>query len=164
MAIQWKKTFSIKKNVEPEVLEFFAAQSNFSDSILYLVQKEIAENGVRDLQRYIPGTHTIASVSEFLGIDKPISTNKKKYAAATTRINDDFHFYNEIDAYSETISSVEPVNDFNEKIKVYVDEKNSTGADETKEIKGEDIQSNEMDEKVSSSDSSIEAEYAEYFN
>lgn len=163
MAIQWKKTFSIKKNVEPEVLEFFAAQSNFSDSILYLVQKEIAENGVRDLQRYIPGTHTIASVSEFLGIDKPISINKKNYAAATTRINDDFNISHETGASSETTSPDRPVNDFNEKIKVSVDEKNSTGVNETKEIKVEDIKSNERDEKVSSSDSSIEEEFAEYF-
>lgn len=52
----FKKQFPIKfkKNEKPEILEFANMQSNFNDTIRYLIEKEIAENGIRNLQEHIP--------------------------------------------------------------------------------------------------------------
>ena len=51
-----KKAFPVKfkKDEAAEVLEFANIQSNFCDTIRYLIEKEISENGVRNLQKFIP--------------------------------------------------------------------------------------------------------------
>ena len=51
-----KMQFSVrlKKGVHPLVIEFTNKQTNFTDTVLYLIEKEIAENGVRNLQEHIP--------------------------------------------------------------------------------------------------------------
>lgn len=36
------------------VEEFLSKQTSFSDSIMYLIEKEIAENGIRNLGEFIP--------------------------------------------------------------------------------------------------------------
>lgn len=38
----------------PSFLEWISAQSNFSDSIRYLIEQEIILNGIRNLGKYIP--------------------------------------------------------------------------------------------------------------
>ncbi|WP_168122329.1 hypothetical protein [Paenibacillus sp. HB172176] len=43
-----------KKGEDPLVMEWLNAQSNLMDSIRYLVEKEIAASGVRNLQTCIP--------------------------------------------------------------------------------------------------------------
>lgn len=52
----YKKQFPIKfkKNEREDILEFANKQTNFNDTIRYLIEKEIAENGIRNLQEYIP--------------------------------------------------------------------------------------------------------------
>lgn len=52
----FKRQFPIKfkKNEKTEILEFANMQSNFNDTIRYLIEKEIAENGIRNLQEHIP--------------------------------------------------------------------------------------------------------------
>ncbi len=43
-----------KKNEDPLVMAWLNAQTNLMDSIRYLVENEIRQNGVRNLQTYIP--------------------------------------------------------------------------------------------------------------
>ncbi|WP_034869095.1 hypothetical protein [Clostridium lundense] len=38
------------------LIEFAEKQTNFTDTIRYLIQKEIYENGIRNLQEHIPTT------------------------------------------------------------------------------------------------------------
>lgn len=47
--------FSIRfKKSKKQVIEFANLQGNFNDTITYLIEKEIAENGIRNLQMFIP--------------------------------------------------------------------------------------------------------------
>lgn len=62
------RPLSLKKNEEKEIYDFVELQTNLSDTLVYLIQKEIAENGVRDLQMHIPAKRTIESVKELLDI------------------------------------------------------------------------------------------------
>lgn len=48
------RPFRPKKNERKDILEFLEIQDNLGDSIRYLIEKEIVENGVRNLQEYIP--------------------------------------------------------------------------------------------------------------
>lgn len=52
--IQSSFSIKFKENTDNRVLKFVAMQSNVTDTILYLIQKEIAQNGIRDLQTIIP--------------------------------------------------------------------------------------------------------------
>ena len=50
------------KNVEEEADSFLMwlnTQSNLSDAIRYLIEREIIENGIKDLAEYIPGKRNI---------------------------------------------------------------------------------------------------------
>jgi hypothetical protein len=52
----------LRDDEEAEIMEWLNLQVTYSDSIRYLIQKEIAENGLRNLQLYVPQTRTIASI------------------------------------------------------------------------------------------------------
>lgn len=52
--IQSSFSIKFKDTTDNRVLKFVAMQSNITDTILYLIQKEIAQNGIRDLQTIIP--------------------------------------------------------------------------------------------------------------
>ncbi|MCA0756264.1 hypothetical protein KP806_14505 [Paenibacillus sp. N4] len=43
-----------KKTEDPLVMQWLNAQTNLMDSLRYLMEKEICENGVRNLQMFIP--------------------------------------------------------------------------------------------------------------
>ena len=58
-------TVATKKDESETVLNWLNAQSNLSDSIRYLIENDIIQNGVRNLQEYIPA------------IRKPIAANTK---------------------------------------------------------------------------------------
>ncbi len=47
------KRFSVRLKND-ELITFVNKQSNLNDTITYLLEKEIAENGIRDLQNVIP--------------------------------------------------------------------------------------------------------------
>lgn len=47
-----------KKTEDPLVMAWLNAQTNLMDSIRYLVENEIRQNGVRNLQAYIPMERT----------------------------------------------------------------------------------------------------------
>ena len=50
-----KTRYSIRfRDNDNELMKFASAQTNFTDSVRYLIEKEIFENGVRNLQEYIP--------------------------------------------------------------------------------------------------------------
>lgn len=52
--IQSSFSIKFKDTTDNRVPKFVAMQSNITDTILYLIQKEIAQNGIRDLQTIIP--------------------------------------------------------------------------------------------------------------
>lgn len=60
------KTVSFNKKTEQEVLDFVNAQENFSDTVLFLIQKEICTNGISNLQQFIPSARTIADVQRLI--------------------------------------------------------------------------------------------------
>lgn len=64
------KTVSFNKRTEQAVLDFVNAQENFSDTVLYLIQKEICMNGITNLQQIIPSSRTIADVQRLLSQSK----------------------------------------------------------------------------------------------
>jgi hypothetical protein len=53
-----------KKNESPAVMEWINSQSNLMDSIRYLIENEIRQNGVRNLQLTIPSdrSHLLAAM------------------------------------------------------------------------------------------------------
>lgn len=61
----------LKENEEDEVMQWLNMQDLYSDSIRYLIQKEIAENGLRNLQSYIPRNRTIESIKGQLASVSP---------------------------------------------------------------------------------------------
>lgn len=67
----------LREDEEELVMEWLNMQTLYSDSIRYLIQKEIAENGLRNLQLYVPQTRTIdtlkAQLAQPLGTHVPVS-------------------------------------------------------------------------------------------
>lgn len=64
------KTVSFNKKTEKAVLDFVNAQENFSDTVLFLIQKEICTNGISNLQQFIPSARTIADVQRLIAQGK----------------------------------------------------------------------------------------------
>jgi hypothetical protein len=48
-----------KKTEDPAVMNWINAQTNLMDSLRYLVENEIARNGVRNLQAFIPAERNV---------------------------------------------------------------------------------------------------------
>ncbi|KGP78093.1 MULTISPECIES: hypothetical protein [Paenibacillus] len=59
----------LKEDEEQLVLDWINAQSVYADSMRYLIQKEIAENGIRNLQLYIPRIRDIETIKTLLPSD-----------------------------------------------------------------------------------------------
>jgi hypothetical protein len=67
--------FSIRiKYGKPDVIDFLNLQGNINDAISYLIEKEIAENGLRNLESFIP----VKREKEFFKTPGNINTEKKK--------------------------------------------------------------------------------------
>ena len=47
-------TIKFKNDVDQRIIDFVNKQSNFSNTVLYFIEKEIAANGIRNLQEHIP--------------------------------------------------------------------------------------------------------------
>ena len=56
--------FKLRHDEETLILEWFDTQEQFSDSIRYLIQKEIALNGIQNLQTFIPSKRSIQSIRD----------------------------------------------------------------------------------------------------
>ncbi|OIJ21852.1 hypothetical protein BKP45_03925 [Anaerobacillus alkalidiazotrophicus] len=52
-----------KKTEAEEILNWINSQSNLMDSIRYLIENEIRENGVRNLQNFIPANRDISGIN-----------------------------------------------------------------------------------------------------
>lgn len=74
--IQSSFSIKFKENTDNRVLKFVAMQSNVTDTILYLIQKEIAQNGIRDLQTIIPRIRDIDNFFDENSQDKTIYPKK----------------------------------------------------------------------------------------
>lgn len=49
-----------KKSEDPAIMEWINSQSNLMDSIRYLIENEVRQNGVRNLQSFIPADRSLA--------------------------------------------------------------------------------------------------------
>ena len=47
-------TYKFKKKEDPNIIAWIEAQDNITDSIRYLIEQEILNEGIRNLQEYIP--------------------------------------------------------------------------------------------------------------
>ncbi len=61
--------FKPKASEDKRIVKFLDMQDNFADVFRYLIEKEIAENGVRDLSLYIPRKRSIDNMRLQMGID-----------------------------------------------------------------------------------------------
>jgi predicted nucleotide-binding protein (sugar kinase/HSP70/actin superfamily) len=60
-----EKRFSVRIT-DNYLIQFVNMQSNLNDTIKYLIEKEIAENGMRNLQNFIPSKRS----EKFFNVDK----------------------------------------------------------------------------------------------
>lgn len=56
----------LREDEEQLVIDWINKQTMYSDSIRYLIQKEIAENGLRNLQLFVPRIRTIDTIKSQL--------------------------------------------------------------------------------------------------
>ncbi|QQZ64632.1 hypothetical protein JI735_33830 (plasmid) [Paenibacillus sonchi] len=95
--IPWK----LSNDEEQAILDWFNAQTVVVDSLRYLVQKEIAENGIRNLQQILPQKRTIESVRKLLHItEAPISSDLED------RIIDKGEALRNLDSVNQPIGSI----------------------------------------------------------
>lgn len=79
-----------KKSEEPAIMEWINSQSNLMDSIRYLIENEVRQNGVRNLQSYIPADRSLAAApliqaGQAAGIAAAaLTSSANEVAAATT--------------------------------------------------------------------------------
>ncbi|OME78633.1 hypothetical protein BK120_23120 [Paenibacillus sp. FSL A5-0031] len=69
----------MKRDEDPLIFQWLNMQGIYSDSIRYLIEKEIAENGLRNLQHYVPSKRNIQMMKEQLhhghGAVQPLSNH-----------------------------------------------------------------------------------------
>lgn len=51
-----------KKNEDPSIMNWINAQTNLMDSLRYLIEKEVFQNGVRNLQTFIPAERNVQAM------------------------------------------------------------------------------------------------------
>lgn len=78
---QWRIRFRKNKH---KVIEWAEAQGNFNDAVTYLIEKEIAENGIRNLENFIPAKRT----SEYWA--NILNNSNKNVSATLTDLTDDY--------------------------------------------------------------------------
>ncbi|MED4583537.1 hypothetical protein [Brevibacillus choshinensis] len=55
-----------KKNESPLIVDWINCQTNLMDSIRYLIENEVAANGIRNLQNYIPAERAFSTNGDSL--------------------------------------------------------------------------------------------------
>jgi len=70
----------LKEDEEQLVIDWINTQSIYADSMRYLIQKEIAENGVRNLQLFIPRIRDIETIRQQIVAEtaSPLSPNSRE--------------------------------------------------------------------------------------
>lgn len=66
-------TFKPGNNEDPAIMEFLDKQTNRNDMFRYLIEKEIYENGIRNLENIIPSKRSAEYFKEYFKSLKPIS-------------------------------------------------------------------------------------------
>lgn len=80
-----------KKTEDPLVMQWINTQTNLMDSLRYLIEKEIAQNGVRNLQTFIPTERNVLHASSSLPQETtniPPSFSRMQEAAETEKTGD----------------------------------------------------------------------------
>lgn len=123
-----RKSVKFKNDTKEEVLKFVKMQSNFSDAITYLIEKEIFENGIRDLSKFIPSVRTNEYFENILNTkrisigfnsyDNIVELDKEKIENSLNAVNSDENNQvisetkeNEIDNDDFGISDIEEIPD-----------------------------------------------------
>lgn len=97
-------SFRIRNGADPRVIEFANIQSNFSDTVMYLIEKEIAQNGVRNLQKFIPLDRDILEIVEIernVNARQQVSNQPTNYKAIETDVINRRAVIHEHDAMTE---------------------------------------------------------------
>ncbi|MGU3473141.1 hypothetical protein ACLBWT_18585 [Paenibacillus sp. D51F] len=76
-----------REDEEQLLMDWVNMQSMYSDSIRYLIQKEIAENGLRNLQLFIPQFRTIDSLKTMSAYQTTGPVREQSYIAAQSSPN-----------------------------------------------------------------------------
>lgn len=82
-----------KKSEDPLVMQWLNAQTNLMDSLRYLMEKEIVQNGVRNLQAYVPAERSVLQGSstwtQEIAHQPFLSGNEQMAAAVETEEKED---------------------------------------------------------------------------
>lgn len=89
MAKKDPNQFSIRfpKTADKRIIKFLEKQSNKADSLAFLIEQEILNNGIRNLQEHIPA---VRELPEQLGIEKEEKTqieNNKNIESSESSID-----------------------------------------------------------------------------
>lgn len=106
--VKYKRSFPIKFKVNENqiVLEFANKQKNFQDTIRYLIEKEIAENGIRNLQTIIPNERDCNYFNDLFSTKNSSNTNQKNYVTDIKLNNSD----DLIEKAEIAVDSIETIN------------------------------------------------------
>ncbi|OME30701.1 hypothetical protein BSK63_17565 [Paenibacillus odorifer] len=109
--------FKLREDEEELVLLWINAQSVYGDSMRYLIQKDIAENGIRNLQQFVPRSRDIESIKRQLmenntnqsGL-KPIELPSVENENKGNNNNNNFTVGSEIDKNKDSDSFIKDTN------------------------------------------------------
>ena len=76
---EYKRIIRFKNGVRQAILDFVKEQSNLSEVVTYLIEKEIYENGIRNLVEYIPMIRTDEYFSKMVNPIIKTEAPKKGY-------------------------------------------------------------------------------------
>jgi hypothetical protein len=91
-----KKLVRFKNDVNPKVLEWMETQDNATEALVYLIEKEIFENGIRNMELYIPRKRSDEYFESLLNkkpaetktVDKEVKQEVTKEKAPSTKKSD----------------------------------------------------------------------------
>jgi hypothetical protein len=107
--------FKLREDEEELVLQWINAQSVYGDSMRYLIQKDIAENGIRNIQQFVPRSRDIESIKRQLMENNTNQSGLKPIELLSVENenngnNNNFTTYNEIDKNKDSDSFIKDTN------------------------------------------------------
>ena len=94
----------MREDEEEMVLNWLNMQTVYSDSIRFLIQKEIAENGLRNLQHFIPQFRTVDTLkAQILSATNEVPVQSILTSVATDTVNPTSGAGSTLPSYTERI-------------------------------------------------------------
>lgn len=109
-------SFRPRQDEAEEIKQFLMKQTNFGDAIRYLIEKEIMENGIRDMSKHIPAKRDIFIPGKKEIKVKSLKKTKDKENAPKNSIKVDVKTSEKVDIESIEVDKVivdEVINDVN---------------------------------------------------